>query len=340
MWTYDKLAASFKWELCPLCLLPVAVSIGFIHRVAGELIAAIIVLTIVVSDTYFSVGASAVFLRPITNTMAMAQGQVQTAAYKGIQRTKYMTLAGASLAVFSSTALYANMLAWVFVKGSFVTNPWLNFTVFGANLDSILNDIGRMSPPPSPSPKGNDPHFLTPPPSLPPLPHTHHHKPPLPPFLPVLLMSGILKPALDWSPRAALQSTRRSLSAGLRRPSVKSSAKVAAESEIRKKKMVHFSSSKHNSAHNDNDNSDGDRYATVKDTKALKIVSVPSESDSDDDGDRYSTVKDAKALKNVAVPSESDPDDDGDRYSTGCLKTNALVRWPCVDGKGGHFSSS
>jgi hypothetical protein len=64
-----------------------------------------------------------------------------------LEKTKWLTLAGVSLAVISSTALYINLGLWVVLGGygkPFWTNPYLNVLVFGINLDSVLNDIGML----------------------------------------------------------------------------------------------------------------------------------------------------------------------------------------------------
>jgi hypothetical protein len=64
-----------------------------------------------------------------------------------LEKTKWLTLAGSSLAVISSTALYINGGLYV-VLGDygkpFYANPYLNVLVFGINLDSVLNDIGML----------------------------------------------------------------------------------------------------------------------------------------------------------------------------------------------------
>jgi hypothetical protein len=62
-------------------------------------------------------------------------------------KTKWMTLSGASLAVLSSTALYINVIL-VAMLGEYgnpwYSNPYLHTSVFGVNLDSVLNDLGML----------------------------------------------------------------------------------------------------------------------------------------------------------------------------------------------------
>jgi hypothetical protein len=67
-----------------------------------------------------------------------------------MMKTKWMTLSGASLAVLSSTALYINVLLFLVLGGEhgsgsqWHASPYLDFGVFGVNLDSILNDLGML----------------------------------------------------------------------------------------------------------------------------------------------------------------------------------------------------
>jgi hypothetical protein len=64
-----------------------------------------------------------------------------------LEKTKWLTFLGASLAVISSTAFYINIVLYV-VLGDygkpFYANPYLHVMVFGINLDSVLNDIGML----------------------------------------------------------------------------------------------------------------------------------------------------------------------------------------------------
>jgi hypothetical protein len=99
-------------------------------------------------DTSFSTVVTALFLRPIYKVIGEGGAAVQeSAGYKSMQKTKLMTLAGSTLAVLSSSALYVNMILAVVLGGTgkpFYTSPYLNYGVFGMNLDSVLNDIGML----------------------------------------------------------------------------------------------------------------------------------------------------------------------------------------------------
>jgi hypothetical protein len=99
-------------------------------------------------DTTFSIFVTALFLRPIYKVLREGDGVARlSAGYKSLQKTKWMTLSGACLAVFSSSVLYINLLLF-FTLGApgkpFYTNPYLNIFVFGLNLDSVLNDVGML----------------------------------------------------------------------------------------------------------------------------------------------------------------------------------------------------
>ena len=71
----------------------------------------------------------------------------ESAGYKSMQKTKWMTLMGSTLAVVSSSVLYVNIVFFLFLveRGNqFHVSPYLNYLVFGVNLDSVLNDIGMF----------------------------------------------------------------------------------------------------------------------------------------------------------------------------------------------------
>jgi hypothetical protein len=89
---------------------------------------------------------TALFLRPIFKILGLV-GDVRSEGQISLEKTKWLTLVGASLAVISSTALYINMGLMLVLGGigkPFWANPYLNVTVFGTNLDSVLNDIGML----------------------------------------------------------------------------------------------------------------------------------------------------------------------------------------------------
>ena len=91
---------------------------------------------------------TALFLRPIYKVLGEGGGAAQlSAGYKSLQITKWVTLSGACLAVFSSSALYTNLLLFIILGAPgnpFYTSPYLHILVFGLNLDSVLNDVGML----------------------------------------------------------------------------------------------------------------------------------------------------------------------------------------------------
>ena len=97
-------------------------------------------------DTTFSSVVTALFLRPTFKILGEV-GDVRSEGQISLEKTKWLTLLGASLSVISSTALYINFGLFV-VLGDygkpFYANPYLHPLVFGINLDSILNDIGML----------------------------------------------------------------------------------------------------------------------------------------------------------------------------------------------------
>ena len=89
---------------------------------------------------------TALFLRPIFKILGEV-GDVRSEGQISLEKTKWLTLVGASLAVISSTAFYINGGLYV-VLGDygkpFWVNPCLNAVAFGVNLDSVLNDTGML----------------------------------------------------------------------------------------------------------------------------------------------------------------------------------------------------
>jgi hypothetical protein len=104
------------------------------------------VLLIMIMDASFSVIITAIFIGPIAKTLSDA-GKVKTksAGYLDLEKTMYMTLTGSTIAVFSSTILYVNLL--MFFNGDFEIfrkTAFLNPLVFMGNIDSILNSVGML----------------------------------------------------------------------------------------------------------------------------------------------------------------------------------------------------
>jgi hypothetical protein len=91
------------------------------------------VLTCCVMDTYFSIIITTLFLRPISKVLSDAQPMAhRSAAVQRLQKTKYDTLFGSSLAVVSSSMLYLLLLAFFDGRTEvFQNNVWLNPLIIG-----------------------------------------------------------------------------------------------------------------------------------------------------------------------------------------------------------------
>jgi hypothetical protein len=66
-----------------------------------------------------------------------------------MQKTKWTTLVGSTVAVTTSTLLYINIMCMIAAGASasenpsiWWTSPWLNAFTFGINMDSVANDVG------------------------------------------------------------------------------------------------------------------------------------------------------------------------------------------------------
>lgn len=140
------LDASFKWEARSLYLVAVGVPLYLIYPIAGIMTAVLGGVVTIVMDTTFSFVLTRLFLRPILKILGEGHRlrNTKSEAFKNIQKTKYLTLAGAALSVSSSTVLYINIVLFMIFPGTFYRNPWLNIYVFGANADSITNDVGMI----------------------------------------------------------------------------------------------------------------------------------------------------------------------------------------------------
>ena len=139
---------AFVWEVRLLFLVPVIVLIKLVYEPAAYIIAIVYGASLLILDSVVSVLITIIFLRPIVTTMREARVSVvrESAGYRRMQRTKWMTLFGVVLTASSSTLLYVNVILQIASEEDslYWTSPWLNFTVFGSNADSIVNDIGMM----------------------------------------------------------------------------------------------------------------------------------------------------------------------------------------------------
>jgi hypothetical protein len=82
--------------------------------------------------------------REMSSSRSLLTSQAQ---HKSLLKTKWMTLAGSTLAVVSSSAFYANAALFFALGGYgelFFTNPYLHIWTFGISVNSVLNDLGML----------------------------------------------------------------------------------------------------------------------------------------------------------------------------------------------------
>jgi hypothetical protein len=141
-----KLEGSFKWELRTLYLGPLVVAAFLLFsKEAATIVGVLLVFPLIVMDGAFSIVVTMIFVRPLYRLLRMgSMAADQSQGYYDIQKTMCMTLFGSSLAVFSSTALYINVVLHFYQQDTNVTNHWQLPLVFGPNADSILNDVGML----------------------------------------------------------------------------------------------------------------------------------------------------------------------------------------------------
>jgi hypothetical protein len=143
-----KLEIAFKWEFRPVFIGLVGWPLWFYNPDLVLVIGGAIFSLIWLVDVAFSAIVTRIFLKPLFHVMNGADDAVrsQSAGYKRMRQTIRMTLAGSSLAMLSSTALYANTLAFIVMgpDSMFYSSPFLHVLSFGVNLDSVLNAIAML----------------------------------------------------------------------------------------------------------------------------------------------------------------------------------------------------
>jgi hypothetical protein len=154
----QTLEESLKWEVRSLYVVLLGVTVRALSTMVddpesrvrvermGYQLLEYAVLWIMIMDASFSIIITAIFIRPIAETLGDA-GKVKTksAGFKDLEKTMYMTLIGSTIAVLSSSILYVNLL--MFFNGDytiFSDNAFLNPLVFMGNIDSILNSMGML----------------------------------------------------------------------------------------------------------------------------------------------------------------------------------------------------
>jgi hypothetical protein len=141
---------TFTWEIRVLYLVPIGMALFFINEAATYTFIAVITVGVLITDGLFSVIVAKAFLRPILQALrskgpnASLTFRRRSGAAKRIERTKWATFAGVTLAVASSSVLYLNVILWAVMRGVFAPSPWLNPIVFMVNVDSVLNNFSLL----------------------------------------------------------------------------------------------------------------------------------------------------------------------------------------------------
>jgi hypothetical protein len=120
------------------------------QEIAAYIFGMVIMVPVMLADAIVSVMLTAIFLRPILDTLRMvgetSVGTQQRSNSARMRRAKQRVLIGCFIAVASSTLLYLNLLCFfgtLATKSYFVVeSQGLNPQIFGANLDVILNCVG------------------------------------------------------------------------------------------------------------------------------------------------------------------------------------------------------
>jgi hypothetical protein len=124
MWLLKSLGSAFQWEIRVLYFGIIAGPMYIIHPPTGWAFLFVTFLLVAATDLLFSVIATKIFLRPILEILRPIEkgdGSIKALeGYKNLNKTKWFTLIGSSLAVFSST-----ILCTVFGVGGILCGVWL-----------------------------------------------------------------------------------------------------------------------------------------------------------------------------------------------------------------------
>jgi hypothetical protein len=142
-----------KWQLLSILMIapPCTILQGMaafspiVHLINYFVLGAFTLFLFVVDGT-ITIILTFLYLRPITEV----EGIVPPSVREKLQRARRLTVAGVSLMVFSTSALYVNIFVTfvqlIFFKtgDSFLVDPYLNPLSFGMNLDCLLNIVGMV----------------------------------------------------------------------------------------------------------------------------------------------------------------------------------------------------
>jgi hypothetical protein len=143
-----------KWQLLsilmiapPCTILQGMAALSPIINLVNYFVLGAFTLILFVVDGTITIILTFLYLRPITKVEGSI---VPPGVREKLQRARRLTVAGVSLMVFSTSALYLNIFVTfvqlIFVKtgDSFLADPYLNPLSFGMNLDCLLNIVGMV----------------------------------------------------------------------------------------------------------------------------------------------------------------------------------------------------
>jgi len=142
-----RLQASIKLECVSFIFLIGALVHPVYSRVA-LIFGAVGAICVVITDTYLLVATTQLFLKLLTSILEEGSGVARASeGYKSMQKTKWMTVIGSTIAFASSSALYVMGILY-FTMGDygnpFYASPWLNVFVFWMNAGPVFNDVGVL----------------------------------------------------------------------------------------------------------------------------------------------------------------------------------------------------
>jgi hypothetical protein len=120
---------------------------------ASFAVAAALFVPVLLIDSVASVQLTTIFLRPVVEALRRMSARIRHASMDAplsrMQRRKWATLIGSTLAVTSSTLLYLNIFPFLlrplfYDDYGVSNNEYANPVVFGVNIDAIMNNLGML----------------------------------------------------------------------------------------------------------------------------------------------------------------------------------------------------
>jgi len=132
-------------ELCVLAVVPLGLLTNVLRlKAVTTIILGIGTIVFMIMDLLFSIVVTVAFLRPLLGVLSVKTDGECTATDMRLRTTVRTTLVGTSLTVFSSTLLYANVIAMSVWPDYVLGSAWAHPFVFGINVDSVTNDLGML----------------------------------------------------------------------------------------------------------------------------------------------------------------------------------------------------